>query len=100
VLVARRGAEGGFPGKGRGTPGVLPRALPILFSISDDGVGLRSRPGPQSRPGPGSEGGHDDEGFGMRTMRQRAAILGAHIDFISVEDSGLMVCVKVPLPPC
>jgi two-component system NarL family sensor kinase len=80
VLVARQGAESGFPGKGR----------PILFSISDDGQGL------QSRPGLRTEGGQGDEGFGMRTMRQRAAILGAHIDFISVEGGGLMVCVKLP----
>jgi two-component system NarL family sensor kinase len=28
-------------------------------------------------------------------MRQRAAILGAAIDFISIEGGGLMVCVKV-----
>jgi two-component system NarL family sensor kinase len=86
VLVARQGPESGFPGKGR----------PILFSISDDGVGLQSRPGPQSGPGPESEDGHGDEGFGMRTMRQRAAILGAPIDFISIEGGGLMVCVKIP----
>ena len=86
VLVARQGAESGFPGKGRGTQQVPP----ILFSISDDGVGL------QSGPRLGTEGGQGDEGFGMRTMRQRAAILGAHIDFISVEGGGLMVCVKLP----
>jgi two-component system NarL family sensor kinase len=88
VLVARQGVESAFPGKGR----------PILFSISDDGVGLQSRPGPQNRPGPGNDDGYD-EGFGMRTMRQRAAILGAPIDFISVEGGGLMVCVKAPSPP-
>ncbi|AEF83043.1 sensor histidine kinase [Leadbettera azotonutricia] len=86
VLVARQGVpepvgflkSKGFPGKGQ----------PLLFSISDDGQGL------QSRPGLRREGKHD--GLGMSTMRQRAAILGAHIDFISVEGNGLMVCVKVP----
>jgi signal transduction histidine kinase len=82
VLVARRGASEppGFPGKRQ--PGSASR--PLLFSISDDGVGLH---------GPGGNG------FGMRTMRQRAAILGAFIDFISVAGSGLMVCLKIPPPP-
>jgi two-component system NarL family sensor kinase len=84
VLVARQGAPEPI-GFGKGRPGSALR--PLLFSISDDGVGLQSRPGLQSTPG---------DGFGMRTMRQRAAILGAHIDFISIEDSGLMVCVKIP----
>jgi signal transduction histidine kinase len=74
VLVARRGAAEplGFLGKGQ----------PLLFSISDDGLGLQD--------------GQRGNGFGMRTMRQRAAILGAHIDFISVEGGGLMVCLKIP----
>ncbi|MDR0585455.1 MAG: histidine kinase [Treponema sp.] len=76
VLVVRQGAE---------------RVPSILFSISDDGQGLLCRPGPRT------EGGH--EGFGMRTMRHRAAIMGAHFDFISVEGGGLMVCVKHPPPP-
>jgi two-component system NarL family sensor kinase len=75
VLVARRGV-----------PEPLGKGRQLLFSISDDGQGLQSRPGLQT--------GHD--GLGMRTMRQRAAILGAHIDFISVEGGGLMVCVKIP----
>jgi two-component system NarL family sensor kinase len=77
VLVARRGAQEPF-GKGR----------ELLFSISDDGQGLQSRPELQT------EGEYDS--LGMRTMRQRAAIIGAPIDFISVEGAGLMVCVKVP----
>jgi two-component system NarL family sensor kinase len=71
VLVARLGA-----------PEPLGKGQPLLFSISDDGQGLCT------------DGSHD--GLGMRTMRQRAAILGAHIDFISVEGAGLMVCIKVP----
>jgi signal transduction histidine kinase len=78
MVVARQGVEAGFPGKGR----------PVLFSISDDGQGLQSRPGLQTEDGHG--------GFGMRIMRQRAAILGAHIDFISEAGSGFMVCVKLP----
>jgi two-component system NarL family sensor kinase len=92
VLVARQGCSEptGFFGQGR----------PILFSISDDGEGLQSKPGLQSRPG--LQSGSDQQaeetgdGFGMRTMRQRAAILGAQIDFISIEGGGLMVCVKIP----
>jgi two-component system NarL family sensor kinase len=76
VLVAREPV--GVFGKGR----------PLLFSISDDGEGLQSSSGQQT------EGSGD--GFGMRTMRHRAAILGAQIDFISVVGGGLMVCLKVP----
>ncbi|GHV17586.1 hypothetical protein FACS189493_5450 [Spirochaetia bacterium] len=75
VLVARQGVPGS-----------------LLFSISDDGVGLQSSPGLSCKPG------HSD-GFGMRTMRQRAVILGAHIDFNSVEGDGLMVCLEIPPPP-
>ncbi|WP_081503643.1 sensor histidine kinase [Treponema primitia] len=110
VLVARQGA--------REPVGVFGKGRPLLFSISDDGKGLQSRPGlrnlqrssprnlqrssprnlqrssPRSRSGQQTEGAGD--GFGMRTMRQRAAILGAQIDFISVEGGGLMVCLKVP----
>jgi signal transduction histidine kinase len=104
VLVARRGAAEplGFLGKGQpwsvSQPGSQSR--PLLFSISDDGVGLQSRPGLQGRPGLRSKPGLQTEdgqgGLGMRTMRQRAAILGAFIDFISVEGNGLMVCLKIP----
>jgi signal transduction histidine kinase len=86
VLVARQGESVGLIGKGQ--PGSALR--PLLFSISDDGEGLQSSTELQ---GPGLQTG---DGFGMRTMRQRAAILGAHIDFISVEGGGLMVCLKVP----
>jgi two-component system NarL family sensor kinase len=82
VLVARQVLEAGLFGKGRGGVSAL------LFSISDDGLGL-----PELRSGDGHDGG-----FGMRTMRQRAAILGAPIDFISIEGGGLMVCVKAPFP--
>jgi two-component system NarL family sensor kinase len=57
----------------------------ILLSVSDDGVGLKNLRG--------SAG--DDGGFGMRIMRQRAALLGAHIDFISEEGNGCMVCVEI-----
>jgi two-component system NarL family sensor kinase len=96
VLVARQGVREPLGIFGKGQPGSAAQpwsaSQPLLFSISDDGQGLRSRPGLQT------EGGHEGDGFGMRTMRQRAAILGAHIEFNSVEGAGLMVCVKVPLP--
>jgi two-component system NarL family sensor kinase len=71
VLVARLGV-----------PEPLGRGRQLLFSISDDGSGLS----PES----------SHTGLGMSTMRQRAAILGAHIDFISEEGNGLMVCDKIP----
>jgi two-component system NarL family sensor kinase len=78
VLVARQGDPEPV--------GIFEKERPLLFSISDDGEGLQSKPRLRNRP----------DGFGMRTMRQRAAILEARIDFISVEGGGLMVCVKVP----
>jgi signal transduction histidine kinase len=94
VLVARQGAAEplGFLGKGQPWSAKQPGSAkqPLLFSISDDGQGLRSKPGLRTEDGQGGDG------FGMRTMRQRAAILGAHIDFISVEGGGLMVCLKIP----
>ena len=54
----------------------------ILICVSDDGVGLFNF----------SEA---DEGLGMRSIRQRAAILGAKIDFISEIGNGLMVRIEI-----
>jgi signal transduction histidine kinase len=51
----------------------------ILICVSDDGIGLKSEP----------------EGLGMRGMRQRAAILGAQLDFISEPGNGLMVRIEI-----
>jgi two-component system NarL family sensor kinase len=65
--------------------GVLRSAL-IL--VSDDGSGLP--------PGFSADG---QAGLGMRTMRQRAAIMGARLDFISESGNGLAVRLEVPLPP-
>jgi signal transduction histidine kinase len=53
----------------------------ILICISDEGVGL-----------PGT----NCAGLGMRSMRQRAAIVGAKLDFISESGNGLMVRIEIP----
>jgi len=52
----------------------------ILICVSDDGVGLLNKP----------------EGLGMRSIRQRAAILGAKLDFRSEPENGLMVRIELP----
>jgi len=54
----------------------------IIICVSDDGVGLTA----------------GCEGLGMRSIRQRAAIIGAKIDFISESENGLMVRIELPLP--
>jgi len=53
----------------------------ILLCISDEGAGLKKEMG--------------FEGLGMRSIRQRAAIIGAKIDFISESDNGLMVRIEI-----
>ena len=58
----------------------------ILICVSDDGVGLRNEPS-----------NHRFEGLGMMSMRQRAAIIGAKLDFISESGNGLMVRIELPL---
>ena len=58
----------------------------ILVCVSDEGAGLRDR-------------GEAGEGLGMRGMRQRAAILGAKIDFVSESGNGLMVRIELSVPP-
>jgi len=50
----------------------------ILICVSDDGIGIS-----------GSR-----EGIGMESLRQRAAIIGAKIDFISESGNGLMVKIE------
>jgi len=52
----------------------------VLICISDDGTGLLSH----------------NEGLGMKSMRQRADIIGAKIDFISEKGNGLMVRIESP----
>jgi len=57
----------------------------ILICVSDDGVGLCNEPS-----------NHRFEGLGMMSMRQRAAIIGAKLDFISESGNGLMVRIELP----
>ena len=54
----------------------------ILICVSDDGVGLAAGKG---------------EGLGIRSMRQRAAITGSKLDFLSEAENGFMV--KIELAP-
>ena len=54
----------------------------ILICVSDDGKGLKTKVG---------------EGLGMRSMRQRAAILGARLDFKSENGNGLMVRIELKM---
>ena len=56
----------------------------ILICVSDDGIGLQN-----SKE-------NDAAGLGMRSMRQRAAIIGARLDFISESGNGLMVRIEIP----
>jgi two-component system NarL family sensor kinase len=81
VLVARRQtAVPGNPAAGAGSsPG-------ILVCISDDCVGLKPEGSPKG-----------SAGLGMRIMRERAAAIGARLDFISESGNGLMV--RIELPP-
>jgi len=54
----------------------------ILICVSDDGIGLKKKQSPE-------------EGLGMRSIRQRAAIIGAKVDFISEDGNGLMVRIEL-----
>ena len=56
----------------------------LTVSVSDDGLGLDNA---------------GKTGFGMRIMRQRAALLGAHIDFISEAGNGCMVRLEIVRAP-
>ena len=57
----------------------------VLICVSDDGIGLR-----------GSKE-QDIAGLGMSSMRQRATILGAQLDFVSEPGNGLMVRIEIPV---
>jgi len=56
----------------------------ILICVSDDGIGLNS---------------NDESGFGMNSIKQRAAIVGANTDFISESQNGLMVRIEIVTLP-
>jgi hypothetical protein len=55
--------------------------------VSDDGAGLKSE-GVRS----------ESAGLGMRIMRERAAAIGARVDFVSESGNGLMVRIEPPPP--
>ena len=57
----------------------------VLFCVSDEGKGLTGSTASKT-------------GLGMKSMRQRAAILGAKLDFISESGNGLMVRIELPPP--
>ena len=71
-LVIRRSSQGTAPDS-------------ILICVSDDGEGIKN--------------GKTRESLGIRSIRQRASILGAKIDFISESGNGLMVRIELPLFP-
>ncbi|MCL2809543.1 MAG: histidine kinase [Treponema sp.] len=55
----------------------------IIICVSDDGVGLGDKKG---------------EGLGMRSIRQRAGIIGADVNFISEAENGLLIKIEIPHP--
>jgi signal transduction histidine kinase len=65
-----------------GSSGGQVNAEHILICVSDEGAGLPDT---------------DCAGLGMRSMRQRAAIVGAKLDFISESGNGLMVRIEILL---
>jgi signal transduction histidine kinase len=62
----------------------------ILICVSDDGQGLQSKPGL-----PLTDGVPAGAGLGIKSMRQRAGILGAKLDFVSESGNGLMVRIEL-----
>ena len=55
----------------------------LLVEVSDDGVGL----GPETFPG-----------VGLRSMRERAEVIGGELEIESEEERGTSVRLRVPLP--
>jgi len=60
----------------------------ILICVSDDGIGIHNMPNIRGVPA--------GAGLGIRSMSQRAAIVGAKLDFISESGNGLMVRIEAP----
>ena len=67
----------------------------ILVCVSDEGRGLQSKRGIQNMPGLNITA-IEKPGLGIKSMRQRAVILGAKLDFISESGNGLMVRIELP----
>jgi two-component system NarL family sensor kinase len=63
----------------------------ILICVSDDGQGLQSKPGLQSKSGL-----PEGAGLGIKSMCQRADILGAKLNFVSESGTGIMVRIEFP----
>ncbi len=62
----------------------------LCLSVKDDGIGFI--------PGTGAAKGESEEGgFGMRTMRERAEVLGGYVQIISAPAKGTTVEVTIPL---
>jgi len=66
----------------------------ILICVSDDGDGLQSKTGLHGIP-LSADGIPSGAGLGIKSMRQRADILGAKLDFISESGNGLMVRIEL-----
>jgi signal transduction histidine kinase len=82
-------------GAGRAALVVRRSAENILICVSDDGHGLRSKTRLHDMSLT-TKGIPTGAGLGIRSMRQRAAILGARLDFISESGNGLMVRIEIP----
>ncbi|MCL2129357.1 MAG: histidine kinase [Treponema sp.] len=67
----------------------------ILICVSDDGAGIQNASGFFNGR---AKNAFPVDGFGIRSMRQRAVILGARLDFKSESSNGLMVRIEIPLP--
>ncbi|MCL2265048.1 MAG: histidine kinase [Treponema sp.] len=65
------------------TRGFSPRTENILICISDEGIGIRNK-------------NESNEGLGIKSIRQRAAIIGAKLDFVSESGNGLMIRIEIP----
>jgi signal transduction histidine kinase len=55
----------------------------LLVAVSDDGTGF----GPETPPG-----------VGLRSMRERAEVIGGELEIESEEERGTSVRLRVPLP--
>ena len=72
----------------------------ILICVSDDGIGLyrgTAHNEPANQRFTKEVRALQFEGLGMMSMRQRAAIIGAKLDFISESGNGLMVRIELPV---